>query len=248
MHVRAGRDARSRPLDTERFVPTYNERGTLSRIRVKRGARFRAGDIIGSVNLFNHVHLNVGWPGEEINPLRLRLPLFDDTIPPTIARNGIQLFDEAGNRILRQKDGRFVVSGHVQVVVNAWDQTDGNRPQRRLGLYELGYEVLNADGSPAAGVDSRRTTIRFDQLAPGTDAPRLVYAPGSGIPFYGRRVTRFLYIVTNRFQEGAATHGVLDLSSLAPGDYTLRIRAADVRGNEALANRDVLMTVGAAAP
>ena len=47
-------------------------------VRVKRGSRFVTGESIGTVNAFNHVHLNVGWPGEEVNPLRLRLVRFED--------------------------------------------------------------------------------------------------------------------------------------------------------------------------
>jgi hypothetical protein len=83
----------------------------------------------------------------------------------------------------------------------------------------------------------------FDRLAIDPDAARLVYAPGSGIPFYGRRTTRFLYAVTNTFRDGVASPGFWDSNALAPGNYTLRVRAVDVRGNEALANRDVPVTV-----
>jgi hypothetical protein len=71
----------------------------------------------------------------------------------------------------------------------------------------------------------------------------LVYAPGSGIPFYGQRRTRFLYIVTNTFRDGVVSPGAWDTRQLAPGDYTLRIRAADISGNEATARRDVAVTV-----
>ncbi len=136
------------------------------------------------------------------------------------------------------------MSGPVQIVVDAWDQVDGNRPERRLGLYALGYEVLNGDGSPAPGFERAIETIRFDRLR-SADAPRLVYAPGSGIAFYGERRTRFLYVVTNTFREGVATSGVWDTSKLPPGDYTLRVLASDRSGNEAIANRDVAISIAA---
>ena len=80
----------------------------------------------------------------------------------------------------------------------------------------------------------------FNRLAMAPDAARLVYAPGSGIPFYGRRATRFLYAVTEylpRRRGAKAASGTR--VSCVPGPYTLRIHAADVRGNEALANRDL---------
>jgi hypothetical protein len=230
-------------LDRARFVPAYDEAGTVIGMRVKRGARFATGEVIGTVNPFNHVHLNVGWPGEEQNPLRFRLVQFEDTVPPAIARGGVRLYDEHGQVLKSRARGRIVVSGRVQVVVDAADQVNGNRPGRRLGLYDLGYQVLNRDGSPAPGFDTVRHTLRFDRLAVDTDAPRLVYAPGSGIPFYGRRRTRFLYIVTDTFHDGVAAPGFWDTTRLAPGDYIVRAWAADIRGNVALANRDVAVTV-----
>jgi hypothetical protein len=86
-------------------------------------------------------------------------------------------------------------------------------------------------------------TLRFDRLSRQSDAPALVYGPGSGIPFYGQRRTRFLYIVTNTFRAGEAATGYWDTSTLTPGDYTLRIWAEDFAGNIATDNRDLLVTV-----
>ncbi len=80
-------------------MPTYDADGVMSRIRIKRGARFATGDVVGTVNPFNHVHLNVGWPGEEYNPLRFGLVQFADSVPPTIAPGGIRLFDEVGQAV-----------------------------------------------------------------------------------------------------------------------------------------------------
>ncbi|MCA1562276.1 MAG: gluconolaconase [Acidobacteria bacterium] len=243
VHLRVGRERRNELLDPMRFVPTYDEMGRMVSIRVKRGARFTTGEAIGTVNAFNHVHLNIGWPGEEHNPLRFRLVQFEDTLPPTIARGGIRLLGEDGQPIGARKKGRLVVGGRVQVIVDAWDRVNGNKPRRRLGLYQLGYQVLNRDGSPAPGFEAPRETIRFDRLAPEPAAPRVVYASGSGIPFFGRRVTRFLYVVTNTLREGIASAGTWDTSTLPPGDYTLRILAADIRGNQAVTNRDVAVTI-----
>jgi hypothetical protein len=213
-------------------------------MRVKRGARFTTGDTIATVNPFKHVHLNVGWPGEEYNPLLFRLVQFTDTVPPTIASGGVKLYGADGQRFAQRVNGRLIVSGAVQIVVDAWDQVDGNRPERRLGLYALGYEVLNGDGSPAPGFERAIETIRFDRLG-AADAPRLIYAPGSGIPFYGERRTSFLYVVTNTYRDGVATAGLWDTTKLPPGDYTLRVHASDRSGNEAIANRDVAISISA---
>jgi sugar lactone lactonase YvrE len=243
VHMRAGRTRRNDVFDPARFVPTYDASGRLILIRVKRGARFTTGDVVGTVNAFNHVHLNVGWSGEERNPLRFRLVQFEDTVAPTIARGGVRLYDEVGRQLTRRDRGRLIVSGRVQVIVDAADQADGNRPQRRLGLYDLGYQVLTPDGSPAAGFDRVRHTQRFDRLAVDPEAAHLVYSRGSGIPFFGRRRTRFLYVVTNTFRDGIAARGFWDTTLLAPGNYTFRVWAADIRGNVAVANRDVPVTI-----
>jgi sugar lactone lactonase YvrE len=243
VHVRAGRTRAGEILDPAQFAGTYDEQGKLVGIRAKRGSRFATGDAIGTVNPFNHVHLNVGWPGEEHNPLAFRLVQFEDTLRPTIAAGGVRLYDRSGAPFTERLRGRILVSGLVQIVVDAWDESNGGRPGRRLGLYDLGYQVLNRDGSPAAGFETARHTIQFDRLTLDPEAARIVYAPGSGIPFYGTRRTRFLYIVTNNFRDGIASQDFWDTSRLPPGDYTLRIYAADIRGNEALANRDVPISV-----
>jgi hypothetical protein len=243
IHIRVGRTRAREVVDARSFVPTYDTDGDLSRIRIKRGARFATGDVVGTVNSFNHVHLNVGWPGQEYNPLRFGLVQFEDSVPPTIAPNGIRLYDESGQALTRRVKGRLIVSQPVHVVVDAWDQADGNRPNRRLGLYALGFQILRADGTPAPGFEEVRHTITFDRLGLDPEAPRLVYAPGSGIPFYGRRATRFLYSVTNTFADGVATPGIWDPATLEAGDYTIRVIAEDVRGNQALARRDLAITI-----
>jgi len=244
VHVRAGRTRSAGMVEHDGFIAGLDNEGKLARVRVRRGTRFAAGDVIASVNAFNHVHLNVGWPGEEINPLGVQLLHFEDAVPPTIAAGGIQLYDDTWKPFPRQRRKPPVVSGRVRIVVDAWDQADGNRPNRRLGLYSLGYQILNADGTAVPGFERPRETIEFDQLAVQPDAATLVYAPGSGIPFYRGRRTKFLYIVTNTFRAGAAAEGFWDTTSLRPGTYVVRIHARDVRGNAAIANRDVRVVVG----
>lgn len=243
VHLRVGRERRGAVLDPSRFVPTYDETGRMVDMRVKRGARFSTGERIGTVNAFYHAHLNVGWSGEEYNPLAFTLAQFEDTIAPTIRRGGVQLFGDDGERLDERRHGRLLVDGRVRVVVDAWDQVNGNEARRRLGLYRLGYQVLNKDGSPAPGFEQPLETIRFDKLTHDAD-PRTIFASGSGIPFYSGGSTRFLYVVTSTLQDGITSPGVWDTSTLPPGDYTLRILAADINGNEAVVNRDVPITIG----
>lgn len=241
VHIRAGR-TRDALLDSSRFVATYDGRKLL-RLRVKRGARFATGDLIGTVNRFNHVHMNVGWAGEEHNPLRFRLVHFEDTVTPTIPRDGIRVYDEAWRLQTTRVHNRLLVAGRVRVVIDAWDQTDDNTPSRRLAPYELGYQVLREDGSPAAGFEMRGASLRFDRVGPAPDASRMVYGAGSGIPFYGGRRTRYLYIVTNRLDDGQASEGFWDTGRVPSGNYILRAWAADVSGNKV--ERDLPVTIGA---
>jgi hypothetical protein len=243
VHLRVGRSKSGEPFADTRFAPVYDPDGKLVAMRVKRGARFTTGEVIGSVNGFNHVHLNVGWPGEELNPLAFRLVQFEDHIAPTIAH--IRLQDDRGLRVNDRRRGRFVLPDRVQIIVDAWDTADGNKPGRRLGVYDLGYQVLERNGTPAAGFDQPHHTLRFDRVVADPAIVRTVYAAGSGIPFFGQRRTRFLYIVTNTFRDGIASTGWWDTSTLAPGDYILRIWAADISGNVATAKRDVPVTIEA---
>lgn len=209
---------------------------TLTRVRIKRGTRFRVGDALGTVNRMYHVHMNVGPRGAEINPLSLSPIGFKDDIAPTI--ESIQLFDSAGTQLKNE-----MTSGSVRIVVDAYDRTNLNPQRRRLGLYKLGYQVLKPDGSPAPGFDQPRITILFNRLPPDDAATKIAYAAESGITVYGSAKTRFLYEVTNTVKDGHAIPGVWDTSQLPKGDYILRIIAADYSGNETKDKRDVKVTV-----
>jgi hypothetical protein len=220
-----------------------NPLGQIVTMRVRRGTRFHIGDALGTVNRFSHVHLNAGRPGREMNPLALLLPDFKDTIAPRIAPRGVVLVDEAGMPLLSRTRGRLVVRGRIRVVVDAWDRADGNTPQRRLGLYQVGYQVLHPDGTPAHGFERPRITMVFDRLPQNPGAPALVYAPGSGISEYGHRRTRYLYVVTNRIEDGTVVEDFWDTRHHPAGSYTLRVLVADAAGNEARDGRDVAVTV-----
>jgi sugar lactone lactonase YvrE len=243
IHQRVGRAQDDKMFNDPRFVPVYDERGNLARVRVRRGTRFRAGDALGTVNRMYHVHLNFGPPANEINPLTLPFVNFTDRVAPTIAREGIVIFDSSGNPLKEQRAGRLVVRGAVRVVVDAFDQVDGNAARRRLGLYRLGFQLLGANGSPAPGFAQPRAQIEFDRLPPRRDAVKIAYADKSGITVYGSDATHFFYELTNTVRHGRARVGAWDSSELPAGDYTLRVFASDFSGNVATNNRDLAITV-----
>lgn len=243
IHLTVGRDKDGKMFDDARFIPVKDGEGKVRRVRIRRGTRFRPGDALGAINKMYHVHMNIGPPGGEINPLSLSPIGFKDDIPPTIEKDGIQLFDASGARFQEKQGERLVVSGPVRIVVDAFDRTNLNPERRRLGLYKLGYQVLKSDGTPAPGFEEPRISILFNRLPADSDATKVAYADESGITVYGSKSTRFLYEVTNTVRDGRATRGVWDTSTLSKGDYVLRIIAADFSGNEAREGRDVLLTL-----
>jgi DNA-binding beta-propeller fold protein YncE len=239
IHIRVGRNERDEPFKDARFAVLRDEQGKAARVRVRRGTRFRVGDALGTINRMYHVHLNYGPAGAEANALELPFVDFRDTTAPTIERDGVRLFDQTGNRLTEQRNGRLVVHGDVQIVVEAYDQVDHNAARRRLGLYRLGYQLLKPDGTPAPDFERPRINIEFNRLPPDHDAVKIAYADTSGITVYGSATTRFLYIVTNVVRDGRAFPHTWRASLLPPGDYALRIIAADYAGNEATTGRDV---------
>jgi sugar lactone lactonase YvrE len=243
IHLKVGRDKDGKMFDDTRFIPANDGEGKLARVRIKRGTRFKPGEAVGTINKMYHVHLNVGPPGGEINPLSLSPIGFKDDIPPTIEKDGIQLFDASGARLQEKRGERLLVNGSVRIVVDAFDRTNMNPDRRRLGLYKLGYQVLKADGTPAPGFEQPRINILFNRLPADREATKVAYADESGITVYGSKTTRFLYEVTNTVRDGQVARGVWDTSQLPKGDYVLRIIAADFSGNEAPEGRDILVTV-----
>ncbi len=240
VHMHVGRGAHGAALDPSRFVPVHDEAGKLVRMRVRRGARFAAGDVLGSINQMAHTHLWMGVSGYGLNPLRLGLRGFVDTVPPSIG--SIEVRDGADARLGKREAGRLLLPrGELSLVVDAWDQVDGNLPRRRLGLYSLGYQWLRADGTPVAGFEQPRTAIEFARL-PGDEQVKDFYADNSGITVQGSSETHFRYRV-GRAPGQAGSEAPFSTAALAPGDYTLRVVARDFSGNEATRGRDVAVRV-----
>ncbi|GAB3095063.1 gluconolaconase [Lysobacter terrae] len=239
IHMRVGRTAQDVPIDPARFVQIFDAAGTLERVRVRRGTRFKAGDVLGTINPMAHVHLVVGTTGYERNAIALGFRNYADHYAPHIER--IDLFDTREQPLRQTQDGRVLLGREldgVRIVVDAWDQVDHNLPRRRLGLHALGYQWLDAAGRPMAGYETPRMSIDFG-LMPSDEAVKLAYAADSGITVHGSQVTRFRYVVTNTVRDGTFATGAWLPHDLAAGDYMLRITAKDYSGNAAIAGRDL---------
>ncbi len=243
IHMKVGRDAREQPFDA-RFVQVFDADGKLERIRVRRGTRFAAGEALGSINRMAHVHLSVGAGGFERNAVALGFTGYADAFPPRITE--VALLDDLDQPIKAGADGRIAVPRQgpgVQIVVEAWDQVDRNQPRRRLGLYQVGYQVLDAQGQPLAGYAQPRFNIVFNRMPREDSATRVAYAPDSGITVHGSAVTRFRYLVTNTVRDGLVETGRWQPDALPAGDYILRASARDYSGNEAIGPRDLKITL-----
>lgn len=249
IHMRVGRDPQGRALDP-RFQIQREEtadgksNGKAVRVRVPRGTRFAVGDKLGTLNALSHVHLDYYQGGSLVNALTLPFIGFVDTVTPTISR--IALYDTAGKRITAKKGQPLRLDrtlGELQIVVNAYDQVDGNLARRKLGLYKLGYQVLRADGTPLPGFEQPVITQVYDRLPRNPDAVKAAYAPTSGITVYGSASTQFDYALNNRLRDGRIETGSWRVADLAPGEYLLRIHAADYAGQVAQNGRDLAFVI-----
>jgi sugar lactone lactonase YvrE len=243
IHMRVGRDARGKALDA-RFQLLPGPRGKPVRVRVARGTRFGLGEPLGTVNGMAHVHLDYFPGGPVANPLSLPFVGLHDGVAPHIL--GIGLYDSAGRRLTAKIGHRLLVQralGQLVIVADAYDQMEGNLARRRLGLYKLGYQLLRADGSAMPGFEQPLVTQVYDRLPRNRDAVKLVYAANSGITVYGSKATHFAYAVTNRLLDGQAAPGAWQVDAVPPGDYILRIYAADYEGMVATDGRDLPVTI-----
>lgn len=225
IHLRLGRDKDDKTFVDERFLFNQDEQGKLNNVRVPRGVKFSAGDAIGTLNSFNHVHLIAGRTGAEMNALdALILPNNKDSIVPKIEK--VSFFDENWQQIeTENKTQRIKLQGKIRVTVQSFDRMDGNPERRRLGIYKLGYQILKDKKTP---LFEPKWTISFEKM-PDTEFVRLVYARGSKSGYTPETI--FDYILTNEVNGDFGREGFLDLTKFEGGNYILRVLVSDLMGN-----------------
>lgn len=234
IHIRLGRDKDNKVFADKRFQFFFAESNKLSGVRIPRGAKFKAGEAIGTLNAMNHVHLIAGRSGAEINALdALVLPGVSDSRLPFIEK--VSFFDENWREIETESGGsRINLSGKTRVVVRAYDQMDGNADRRRLGVYKIGYQILR-NSEP---LFQPKWTILFERM-PEPEAVKFVYAKGSKSGATGETV--FNYIATNEVNGDFFRENFLETTDLPNGNYLLRVFAADFFGNTA--SKDVVFEI-----
>ena len=231
IHLRLGRDASDKSFGDDRFQ--FN--GDMTGVRVRRGTKFSAGDLIGTLNSMNHVHLIAGPSSDEMNALdALDLPAVSDKTPPVLEE--VTLFDENWRQIETETAStRIKLTGKIRIVVRAFDRMDGNPERRRLGVFRLGYQVLRKDLSPVSEIN---WNISFDRN-PDSEAVKFAYAQGSRSGATGETI--FKYIVTNKVNGNSFDEGFLDTTALGNGDFVLRAFAEDYFGN--IVSKDIFIEV-----
>ncbi len=224
VHLRLGRDKDDQQFEDTRFQFDQSE-GKLSSVRLPRGTKFEAGEPIGTLNSFNHVHLIAGRSGAEMNALdALSFPNIEDKVAPLIEK--VTFFDETWLPIINEKSNKPIkLSGKIRIVARVFDQMNGNASRRRLGVYRLGYQLLKADKTP---LFEPKWTISFETM-PEMEWVNFVYAQGSQSGYTPETI--FNYIVTNELTTDAARENLLDLNKFDGGNYILQVFAADFFGN-----------------
>ena len=225
IHIRLGRDKDDKTFDDERFQFAIDKDDKLKGLRVPRGAKFEAGEAIGTLNAMNHVHLIAGRSGAEMNALdALVLPNIADTVAPKIEK--VLLFDENWREIETERDAeRIKLDGKTRIVVRAYDQMNGNAERRKLSVFGLGYQVLKEENT----IINKNSTISFARL-PDSDAVKFVYAAGSKSGATGETI--FNYIVSNEVHGDSYREDFFDADKLENGSYVLRVFANDFFGNQ----------------
>lgn len=230
IHVKIARDQNDQPVGIKEAIFSRDAEGKISGVRIPRGTRINAGDIVGTLNRFNHVHLIAGAAASEVNALTaLELPGLTDTKPPTI--EAVRLLNEDGTEI----SAPYILSNKIRVIVRSYDQADGNVGYRKLGVYKVGYQLLKKDGTVLPDFSEPRFNVIFNSL-PDFSAVRMVYAEPSQSGYTGKTI--FDYIVTNEVKNGSAKEGWMDVTKLSAGEYILRVVVEDFFRNRA--TKDVI--------
>ncbi len=272
IHMKVGRNVKDANLDPRKFQLMKEANGKLQQVRIRRGTRFHTGEAIGSVNTLYHVHLNYAPEGDVINPLTLSFPGFQDSVAPHVAQiqianlngdvlplvtakpqpkkslksNKLKKLSKKEATANPPANGLLHLSRsleQVSIIVDAYDQADGNLARRRLGIYEIAYQILDAQQQPLPGFEQAKLSQRFDRLPTDEEAVKIAYAPNSGITAHGNARTRFLYNISNEIQNGHAVLNYWNIKNLPAGDYVIRVIVKDFAGNLATGQRELRVRV-----
>ncbi len=161
--------------------------------------------VVGWTNSWNHIHFKDGYPGSEINAIRLNggLDPLEDPYDPTV--HDIKFYVDG-------TETEFVngqIYGEVDIVSKATDMTDTSPIGDNNGIYKIGLDVIDSAGTVVFGP---RTPFEFDEIPNSDNYITNVYAEGSNTSTYR-------YTVTNNIH----SNNKLDVSDWSTGVYTARV-------------------------
>jgi len=177
---------------------------------------------------YGHVHITEIDGIRVVNPLeRGHLTPYRDTTKPTI--RAITVEDRIG-----QTEGPLC--GRVEIDANVFDTPPVPVPGPFHGLPVGPAFVAWSLTRPGHGVILKRTVADFRKRLPQNDKFWTVYAKGTyeNAPRFGREQYRSL---PGRYLFLLA--GSLDTAKLPNGGYVVTVRAGDIRGNTAVATRQI---------
>lgn len=197
-------------------INSWVRAGRYAYVHVNPNTALSVGDsvqafetILGWTNSWNHIHFKDGYPGSEINAIRLSggISPLNDTFNPNA--NWIRFYQNNTNT--QFYDNR--ISGQVDIVCNATDLTDDGPIGDNNGIYKIGFEIVNQSGETIYGP---RFPFEFYQI-PATDN----YI--DNVYFNGSNTGTYNYIITNNINGD----NYLDVSGWDTGFYTAKILVYD---------------------
>jgi hypothetical protein len=215
-------------------VVTYNSTYTYWHVKntyeYKKGDEIPAGAAIATVGDYlndgkagnDHLHFEENDGGA--NPLRSGgLTPFSDNAPPVVEK--IAFVKNITEETYPTVDGVTVLSGEVDIKAWAYDpriNADGSAGGKGVGIYKIGYEILNEAGSV---VKSAVYNYQFDSV---TDkSVSWIYASSSSYVPVNFIYLNFIYWVTNN----GNSNNCWDTTSINDGRYKIKVIAQDIKGN-----------------
>jgi len=202
-------------------INAYIRVGRYAYVHVDPNPNLEIGDpviafetILGTTNLWNHIHFKDGWPGSEINALRPGAGLipFADTYPPSI--DYVDFYVNNSNK----KFNNNRVFGKVDIISKAHDQSDTGPVGNNNSIYKIGYQIFDATGTTP--VSERVENFLFNHIPPSDGYITNVYFTGSDISTY-------IYTLTNR----VTSDRYWDTDVLENGTYKVKVFTEDTRSN-----------------
>jgi len=197
-------------------INSYIRVGRYAYVHVDPNPALNVGDniaayqtVLGWTNSWNHIHFKDGYPGDEINAIRLNgglHPLEDSYNPQT---HWVQFYqDNTSTQFINNR-----VNGLVDIVCKSTDRTDNGPISDNNGIYKIGYEILNSSGESIYGP---HLPFQFDGIPSSDSYITNVFFPGSSTSTY-------IYIASNNLY----TNNYLNVTGWDAGDYTARIYVFD---------------------